>query len=80
MKTTIDLPEALLRAAQQAARDDHTTLRALIEAGLRTVLAQRMRPSAFTLRDASVGGNGRQPAFRGAGWEVIREAIYEQPR
>ncbi|MGH8900366.1 MAG: DUF2191 domain-containing protein [Egibacteraceae bacterium] len=78
MKTTVDLPKSLLREAQEAAREDNTTLRALIEAGLRAVLARRKQPGSFTLPDVSVDGNGRQPAFRGAGWEQIREAIYEQ--
>jgi hypothetical protein len=79
MKTTVDLPEPLLREAQAAARRDHTTLKALIEAGLRAVLADRSRTERFSLRDASVGGRGRQNPFRDARWEEIREAIYERP-
>jgi hypothetical protein len=79
MKTTVELPESLLRAAQQAAREDGTTLKALIEAGLRDVLARRTRAERFVLRDASVAGNGRQPAFRDASWEQVREAIYRHP-
>jgi len=76
MKTTVELPEALLRAAQQVAREEHTTLKALIEAGLRAVLAEREQQRGFVLRDASVGGKGVQPGFRDAGWEQVREAIY----
>ena len=79
MKTTVDLPESLLRAAQQAAREDSTTLKALIEAGLREVLARRAGSGRFTLRDASVGGKGRQPVFRVVSWEQVREAIYRHP-
>jgi hypothetical protein len=69
-------PEALLRAAQQRAREENTTLRALIEAGLRAVLTEREQARPFVLRDASVDGDGLQPAFRDAGWRQVREAIY----
>ena len=34
-------------------------------------------PTTFQLRDASVKGAGRQPAFRGVGWPEVRRAIYE---
>jgi hypothetical protein len=78
MKTTVDLPDALLRAAQEAAREDGTTLKALIEQGLRGVLRRRARPSGFTLRDASVEGGGLQPEFRDAGWERLRDAAYDR--
>ena len=76
MKTTVNLPDALIDEAKEAAREDDTTLTALIEAGLRMVLEHRKRSGRFVLRDASVDGNGRQPDFRGAGWERVRDAIY----
>jgi hypothetical protein len=43
MKTTIELPEALFLAAKRKALERGTTLRALIEMGLRTVLEQSPR-------------------------------------
>lgn len=76
MKTTVNLPDALIDEAKEAAREDDTTLTALIEAGLRMVLEHRKRSGRFVLRDASVDGNGPQPDFRGAGWERVRDAIY----
>lgn len=76
MKTTVNLPDELLREAQNLARREGTTLRNLIETGLRTVVRQRTGESRFTLEDASVGGRGLQPQFRGASWEDIRDAIY----
>jgi hypothetical protein len=79
MKTTVDLPSELLRDAQELARREQTTLKALIEAGLREVLAQRSDDSRFTLEDASVGGNGLRPEFRDGGWEQLRDTIYQQP-
>jgi hypothetical protein len=78
VKTTVNLPDELLRAAQELARRDRTTLKELIETGLRTVLKQRAGESTFVLQDASVEGNGVQPAFRGMRWEQIRDAIYQR--
>ena len=75
MKTTIEIADGLLLEAKERAARDGTTLRALVEEGLRTVLAAR-RAEAFGLRDASVDGRGLSEEFRGAGWERIREAVY----
>jgi Arc/MetJ family transcription regulator len=76
MKTTVEITDSLLREAQEAARAQNTTLRALIEDGLRTVLTKRRASADFALRDASVAGDGLQPEFRGASWERIRDAAY----
>ncbi|KAA8962895.1 type II toxin-antitoxin system VapB family antitoxin [Mycobacterium sp.] len=76
MKTTVNLPDELVRAAQELARQQRTTLRELIETGLRTVVKQRSIHSPFVLADASVDGQGLQQAFRGASWDQIRDAIY----
>lgn len=57
MKTTLDISDALLHSAKALARENQTTLRALVEEGLRLVLRQRQAsPNTFQLRDASVGG------------------------
>jgi hypothetical protein len=79
MKTTVNLPDELLRTAQEIARRDSTTVTELIETGLRSELKQRSGESTFVLEDASVDGQGLQPAFRDAGWEQVRDAIYSQP-
>jgi hypothetical protein len=78
MKTTVNLPDELLREAQELARRERTTLRELIETGLRTVVKQRSGKTRFVLEDVSVNGRGLQPAFRGASWEQIRDEIYRQ--
>ncbi len=77
MKTTIEVPDPLLEEAKRVAARDKTTLRALIEAGLRAVLKERRRRERFRLRDASFRGTGLSEEFRGADWERIREAAYE---
>jgi hypothetical protein len=76
MKTTVELPEELLRAAQRTARREGTTVKSLLEEGLRLALARHLDHEVTGLRDASVGGNGLQPEFRGASWAEIRNAAY----
>jgi hypothetical protein len=44
VKTTVELPDELLRAAKRVAIDRGTTLRELVEAGLRRELEERERP------------------------------------
>ncbi len=59
MKTTLELPEPLFAEAKEMARREATTLRALVEEGLRHVLSRRAAPpSAYQLPDRSVGGDG----------------------
>jgi hypothetical protein len=76
MKTTIELSDALFSQAKKHARKHKTTLKALIEQGLRQVLAPSTSAKTFKLRDASVNGKGLNPEFREAGWEQLRDAIY----
>jgi hypothetical protein len=77
MKTTVEISDSLAEEAKAVARREKTTLRALIEAGLRQVLRERRRRSSFQLRDASFGGRGLQPEFRDGDWQRIRGAAYE---
>ena len=77
MKTTIDIAEELLISAKEAAHREGTTLRQLVEEGLRTVLAGRRARVPFRLRDGSYGGRGLQPGIDIGDWSRIREMIYE---
>jgi hypothetical protein len=58
MKTTVELSDQLLREARRAAADENTSVRALIEEGLRAALARRREDRPFTLRQASFKGDG----------------------
>ena len=78
MKTTVEISDSLFEQARRLAARERTTLRALIEAGLRQVIKDRKRRGRFALRDARFHGKGRQPAYRDAGWERLREAAYEK--
>lgn len=78
MKTTIDISDTLLVEAKRVAARDGTTVKALVEQGLRQALAERRRGGGrFKLRRASVSGNGLQPDARGADWEQLRALAYE---
>jgi len=77
MKTTIEISDALLNAAKERAKAQGTTLRALVEAGLRNVLDAADAGGRFALRDASVGGQGLNPDVREGGWERLAELTYE---
>ena len=76
MKTTVEIPDALLEAARRVATRRGVTLRTLIEEGLRQAVKSDTRRSPFRLQDASVGGSGMDPAFEQADWEKIRDVIY----
>jgi hypothetical protein len=77
MKTTIEIADAVGEQARQVAEREGTTLRALVEEGLRRVLHDRARVRRFTLRNASYKGRGLNPGLVDAGWERIREIAYE---
>lgn len=77
MKTTIELADTLVEEARKVARRDGTTLRALVEQGLRQVISQRRRAGRFRLRDASFGSGGLRPELDGAPWDRLRELAYE---
>jgi hypothetical protein len=77
MKTTIEISDGVLEQAKAVAARERTTLRALVEAGLRQVVEARRHGPRFRLREASFGGKGLRPEFRDAGWELIRRVSYE---
>jgi hypothetical protein len=76
MKTTVELPDALLREAKRVALRENTTVKALIERGLRQVVGGRGKATAFTLRDASFEGDGLVEGRSLRDWEAIRDLIY----
>jgi hypothetical protein len=77
MKTTIQISDPLLEAARQVAVQEKTTVRALVEEGLRKVIEERKQGRGFKLRRATFKGQGLQPEVAGATWERLREMIYE---
>ncbi len=80
MKTTIEISDGLLDEARSVAAREGTTLRVLVEAGLRKEVRERRRGRPFRLRRASFKGRGLRPELASASWEEIRELAYESPR
>ena len=77
MKTTIDIADAIFAEAKAVAVRDQVTIRALVEEGLREVLARRRtRRARFRLRDASFKGKGLQAGVDLSEWTAIASTIY----
>ena len=73
MKTTVEITDSLLEQAKQLAAARSTTLRQVIEEGLRNVIETKQR-RPFRLRDGSFGGQGMR---RKMTWDEIRDEIYQ---
>ena len=76
MKTTIEISDILLKEAKKIAARDGTTLRTLVEQGLRNELQQRVRSTPFRLRKATFKGSGLQSGTADLSWEQLRELAY----
>jgi hypothetical protein len=77
MKTTVEIEDRLFERAKSEALRRKTTLRKLIEAGLRHELAEPAKPKKFKLRDASFkGGGGLLPGVDLSNWEQMHELTY----
>ena len=77
MKTTIDIADSILNDARRLAAREGITVKALVELGLRRVIAEKKRAGPFRLRKASFKGKGLQPGVKNAGWDRLRELAYE---
>lgn len=58
MKTTIELPDDLIARSREIQKRDGTTLKALVEEGLRLAIEKRAKPTEFRF----------EPVFGGSGW------------
>jgi succinylarginine dihydrolase len=77
MKTTLDISDPLLRDARKIAAQEGTTLRALVEQGLRQVVTAKKSRPPFSLRKVRFRGHGLQPELQEAGWDQIRDLVYQ---
>jgi hypothetical protein len=77
MKTTIEISDPVLSEARRLAAREGVPLRALVELGLRRVIAEKRPAAGFRLRRASYKGDGLKAGLQGASWERLREMAYE---
>ncbi|MGZ8464611.1 MAG: DUF2191 domain-containing protein [Candidatus Binatia bacterium] len=77
MKTTVNIPDSLVKAAKKLAAREKTTVSALIEQGLRQLFMDGKRPSKFRLRKATFKGQGLQPVVSTKTWDQIRDMAYD---
>ena len=78
MKTTVEINDALLRDVTRLALRERTTVRSLIEQGLRLVVSNHNPGGRFVLREASVGGDGLARGVSLRDWDAVRDAIYTE--
>ena len=65
-----------MRLAKRVAARERTTVRALVEQGLRRELAERSRGASFRLRHVTVRGNGLRAGLD-YGWDRLSALAYE---
>jgi predicted transcriptional regulator len=77
MRTTVEISDALAKKVRALMHKRNTSMRALIEEGLRKVVEEGARQeSRFRLRDASAGGDGLADGVKELDWETMSRALY----
>lgn len=76
MKTTIEIADTLLARAKRHARKTGRPLRALVEEGIRRVLAAEDVPATYELPDLSVGKARGENPLEAMSWPDLRDEIY----
>ena len=80
MKTTLEIDDNLFRATKALAAKRGATMRYIYEQALRALLSQERQATApFTLRNASVKGQGLQPEINLQDTKQWHELVYPQP-
>jgi len=76
----IEFQPLTLDDARKIAAREGTTLRTLVEQGLRQVVAAKKKPNKpFRLRQVTFRGNGLRPELQDASWERILDLSYGYP-
>jgi hypothetical protein len=76
MKTTVEIPDAVLERARRHARRTGRSLRALIEEGLQLVLSSDEKRPRYRLPDRSVGNRRGPNPLENLSWQDLRDEIY----
>ncbi len=77
MKTTIDIADALFAEAKKVAARENTTIRALVEEGLRETLKRRSDPGVIKIQPVTFRGRGLHSDVGEGGWDRLRDLVYE---
>ena len=77
MRTTLELPDALLSRAKRIAKQRRLTLKVVIADALRRYLDEQPRSAKFSLPDKSFRGDGLVEGLSESDWDRIRELSYE---
>jgi len=80
MRTSIDVPDGLLRAAKAAAARRGITVRSLMIQGLELAL-ERHREGAkrtYRLPDCTVDGEGLQDGVADLHWDTLRDLVHDE--
>jgi hypothetical protein len=78
MKTTVEIPDSILKEARKLASREGTTVKALVVESLQKLIAERKRAGVFKLRRATFKGKELQPNLDDSSWERIRDLAYEE--
>jgi hypothetical protein len=76
MRTTVEINEALSREVRALMAKRNTTLRALVEEGLRRVVEESRAREEFRMRDASAGEGGLAEGVNDASWDTLSRFLY----
>lgn len=76
VKTTLDLPDALLDRARRRARERGTTLRSVVAEALRTALDEDPVPPAPFVGPVFDGEAGLQAGVDLGDWDAVRDLAY----
>ena len=77
MKTTLEIHDGLLLRAKHHARQNGTTLRSVVEEGLRRTLDEPKTQEPYKWPDLSVGNPDGPDPLAEYSWEELRDLIYE---
>jgi hypothetical protein len=76
MRTSVDLPDSLLRRARKLARERGTTLRQILIEGLTATLERKAPVQKYRLKDRSYGDGGLVNGLSWSDTERLDELAY----
>ena len=80
MKTTLEIQDELMVRAKRYAKRTGSPLRAVVEEGLRLVLAESKPKKSYAMPDCSVGNRDADDPLEKFSWQDLREEIYGESR